>query len=56
LNPIEIIAVPKPGSATVVYRGFDNYYYDRKGKHRGARVSYKLAKDASGWHYVFDFP
>jgi hypothetical protein len=56
LSPIEIIATPQPAKATVVYRGYDNYYYDRKGKPRRQWVSYTLAKDASGWHYVLDFP
>ncbi len=56
LNPIQAITIPWPGAATVVYRGFDEYYYDRKGKHRGGLISYTLAKDARGWQYVLDFP
>jgi hypothetical protein len=56
LNPIEIIAVPKPGGATVVYRGFDQVYYDKKGKHRWGTASYTLEKNSKGWHEVFIFP
>lgn len=50
LNPIEIIAVPKDGVAIVVYRGFNTYYYDKRGKHRWGTSSYTLVKDANGWH------
>ena len=56
LNPIDIIALPKDGEAIVVYRGFNNYYYDKKGKHRFGTASYTLAKGTNGWHEVFLFP
>lgn len=50
LNPIEIVSVPKDGMAIVVYRGFDTYYYDKRGKHRWGTSSYTLVKDSKGWH------
>jgi len=56
LNPIEVIAVGGDGSATVVYRGFEHYHYDKMGKHRWGHTSYTLAKDIKGWHESFIFP
>jgi hypothetical protein len=56
LNPIEIVSVPKDGVAIVVYRGFDNLYYDKKGKHRWGTAYYTLFKDESGWHQVISSP
>jgi hypothetical protein len=50
LNPIEIVSVPKDGVAIVVYRGFDNFYYDKTGKHRWGTAYYTVVKDRSGWH------
>ena len=56
LSPIEIIAVPGNERAIVVYRGFEQCYYDKRGKHRWGLASYKLAKDAKGWHMVAMWP
>jgi len=52
LNPIEVVAVPGDGRAIVVYRGFEQYYYDARGKHRWGHGAYRLAKDANGWQVV----
>jgi hypothetical protein len=49
LNPIEIIAAPGEGRVIVVYRGFERYYFDRKGKHRWGHASYTLVKADKGW-------
>ena len=56
LNPIEVIAVPEDGKAIVVYREFERYFYDKKGKHRWGHASYPLVKDAKGWHESFILP
>jgi hypothetical protein len=56
LNPIEIIAVPADHRAIIVYRGYDEYRYDFKGRHRWGLASYKVAKDTNGWHVVQFFP
>ena len=52
LSPIEIIAVPSDGRAIVVYRGFERYYYDKKGRHRWGDAAYTVAKDSKGWHVI----
>lgn len=49
LNPIEIIAAPSESKVIVVYRGFNTYYYDQKGKHRWGHASYALIKEQNGW-------
>lgn len=49
LNPIEIISAPGDTRVIVVYRGFETYYYDRKGKHRWGHSSYALVKGEKGW-------
>ena len=49
LNPIEIIAVPASGHATIVYRGFYHFYYDEKGKHRWGTATYHLSKERGTW-------
>jgi hypothetical protein len=49
LSPMEIIAVPSDGTAIVVYRGFEHYYYDEKGRHRWGHASYSLLKGSKGW-------
>jgi len=49
LNPIEIIATPDEARVIVVYRGFERYYFDQKGKHRWGHASYTLVKAEKGW-------
>ena len=56
LNPIEIIAIAKPGEVIIVYRQFGQPYYDKKGAHRGGIGSYALTEDDAGWHEHFIFP
>lgn len=49
LNPIETISAPSEKYVIVVFRGFERYYYDTKGKHRWGHASYMLMKGTNGW-------
>lgn len=51
ISPTEVIAVPKPDQAIIVYRELGYCYTDSQGKRRHwGRLTYTLTKDASGWH------
>jgi hypothetical protein len=56
LNPIETIAAPGNGKVIIAYRGFRQYYYDEKGKHRWGVASYTLVKGTNGWQTMVSFP
>lgn len=56
LNPVDIICAPSEERAIIVYRGFDNCYYDKEGKHRWGNASYTLVKGPKGWTDEFTLP
>jgi hypothetical protein len=51
LNPIEGIYVQSNGSAIVVYRSWQEKFYDRSGEHHWALESFTLVKATNGWEW-----